>query len=248
MDIFSAIFHGFNISRTPPVDTYLHIKKIYKGWCFVQTWAFLTRLTFAHCGCTCSCNLWLQIISEWCSSLDTELRYNHRAKILLAFFRHLEAGNNRKPYTLNLVTTLRGFFTSPVLYLRLPQKNLATKRNKQIKTLSHVKKKSKRKSSGKSLKLSPSRKHQTENTQTSKSPSGKHQTQTSRRRHSQNYRTNSFVISWISNKHPKIKEKEQNQSVPGEKSTQRQKRRKQQSDYPHQCSAFGPTIWHLSSQ
>ncbi len=94
MDIFSAIFHGFNISRTPPVDTYLHIKKIYKGWCFVQTWAFLTRLTFAHCGCTCSCNLWLLIISEWCSSLDTELRYNHRAKILLAFFKHLEAGNN----------------------------------------------------------------------------------------------------------------------------------------------------------
>jgi hypothetical protein len=121
MDIFSAIFHGFNISRTPPVDTYLHIKKIYKGWCFVQTWAFPTRLTFAHCGCTCNCNLWLRIISEWCSSLDTGPRYNHRANILLAFFRHLEAGNNRKPYTLNLVTTLRGFFTSPVLYLRLPQ-------------------------------------------------------------------------------------------------------------------------------
>ncbi len=133
MDIFSAIFHGFNISRTPPVDTYLHIKKIYKGWCFVQTWEFLTRLTFASCGCTCSCNLWLLIISEWCSSLDTELRYNHRAKILLAFFRHLEAGNNRKPYTLNLVTTLRSFFTSPVLYLRLPQKNLATKRNQKKK-------------------------------------------------------------------------------------------------------------------
>jgi hypothetical protein len=138
MDIFSAIIHGFNISRTPSVDTYLHIKKIYKGWCFVQTWAFLTRLTFAHCGCTCSCNLWLLIISEWCSSLDTELRYNHRAKIILAFFRHLEAGNNRKHYTLHLVTTLRGFFTSPVLYLRLPQINLATKRNQKKKKPCHM--------------------------------------------------------------------------------------------------------------
>jgi hypothetical protein len=82
--------------------------------------------------------LWLLIISEWCSSLDTELRCNHRAKILLAFFRHLEAGNNRKPYTLNLVTTLRGFFTSPVLYLRLPPTNLATKRNKPKKKPCHM--------------------------------------------------------------------------------------------------------------
>jgi hypothetical protein len=196
------------------------------------------------------CSMWvhLQLQSVIADNFRMVQQSGHRAKILLAFFRYLEAGNNRKPYTLNLLTTLKGFFTSQVLYLRLPQINLATKRNKQKKTPSGVRKKSKCNSSGKSLKISPSRKHQTQNTQTSKSPSGKHRTQTSRRRHSQNYRTNSSIISWTSNKHPKIKEKEQNQSVSGEKSTQRRKCRKQQSDYPHQCSPFVPTIWNLSSQ